>query len=316
MIQKTAQTHLVSAVISPLVRLIENGPLNVLDRQPKLDVLDEEAAAAGAPTQDEKTNPSPPVGQPDGENPNGAGQQNSPGLSPTDSKDSQHATQAQNQTQSNGNLSPDSQQQNQENSTSDQNSQKGASDGKTPSGNQAQANGPGSNGGQQSLGQKLMQALKDMMGSMTGQDASQSPSQPSQETQGPSTPGQGGQSAESAAKGGQQGTLSNDPAKNAPEKSGQHSGAGNGTQPLSAKQPGQDAAQQNSSNLVPERVQLDASDYRVQTRPREMVGPGNAEVPLTNASALGSATTNGAEQENIPLRYRQYVQRYFDQGQK
>jgi hypothetical protein len=315
LIHKAAQTHVAEALISPLVRAVESTPLNVFSQRTP-DVLDEEAATAGMPNHDEKTPPVFPFGEPNTNNSDGPGQENSPGLFPTDSKGSQRTNQSQNQMQSQGDASQSSDQSHEQNGANP-NSQKGASNGKTPAANQGQSNGAPSKGGQQSLGQKLVDALKQMMGSMSGQDANQSPSQPPPDTQGPSAQGQGGQSSGTQGKGGQQASLNDDKAKNTPANSGAHSGAGNGTQqPSAQKQPTLDAAQQNSANLVPERVTLDASDFRVQTHPRAMPGPGTAEVPLTNATATGAATTNGAEQEDIPLRYRQYVQRYFAQGQK
>jgi hypothetical protein len=315
LIHKAAQTRVAEAVIVPLVRAIESAPLNLFNRR-EPDVLDEEAAAAGMPNHDEKTPPVFPFGEPNANNSNGPGQQNSPGLFPTDSKGNERSNQAQNQMQSQGNASQNPDQNHEQNGTNP-NSQRGASDGKTPAANQSQSNGGASKGGQQSLGQKLVDALKQMMGNMSGQDGNQSPSQPPPDTQAPSTQGQGGQSSGRQGKGGQQASLNDDKAKVTPANSGAHSGAGNGTQQQSAqKPPTPDAAQQNSANLVPERVTLDASDFRVQTHPRAMPGPGTAEVPLTNASATGAATTNGAEQEDIPLRYRNYVQRYFDQEQK
>jgi hypothetical protein len=315
--RKASQTYVVEAIISPLSRVLKNAPLNVLDR-PKTDVLDEEATAAATalPGKNEKeVNLFPPAGQLGANNSDSLGHQNSPALYPSGSK-GQRGTQTQNQSPSNGSTSSDSPQQNQERNASNQNSPKGANDGKAPSGNQAQASGQGSKSGQQSLGQKLMQALKDMLGNSTPQDANESPSQSSPGAQTPSAQGQGGQPTPLAGKGAQQSALNDNKAKDTPLNSGAHSGAGNGTQQQPAKMPQQDASQANNTNMVPERVSLDASDFRVQTRPRAMAGPGTAEVPLTNASANGPATTNGAEQENIPMRYRQYVQRYFDQGQK
>jgi hypothetical protein len=316
LIHKVAQTRVAEAVLSPLVRAVESAQLKLFSPRTQ-DVLDEEAAAAVAmPNHEEKAPPVFPFGDPNTNNSNMGGTQNSPGFVPTDSKADEHTAQSQNQAQSQGNSSQNSDP-NHEQNGANPDSQKDGADGKTPSANQGQSNGAGSKGAQQSLGQKLMDALKQMMGNTSGQDANQSPSQPPPSTQGPSAQGQGGQSSGTQAKGGQQATPNDDKAKDTPANSGAHSGAGNGTQQQSAqKPPNSDAAQQNSANLVPERVTLDASDFRVQTHPRPMAGPGTAQVPLTNASVTGAATTNGAEQEDIPLRYRQYVQRYFDQRQK
>jgi hypothetical protein len=315
--RKVSQTHLAQAVISPLARVVRNAPLNVVDR-PHMDVLDAEAAAAAGMTAKNEKVPNlfPPAGQPGANDSSAFSHQNSPALYPSDAKDSPHGPQSQNQSQPNSNSPSDSAQQGQGQNASNQNSQKGASDGKSPSTNPSQANGQGSKGGQQSLGQKLMQALKDMVGNATAQDSNQSPSQSAQQTQGPSAQGQGGQPAQSAGKGAQQPALNDAKAKDTQGSSGKHSGAGNGTQQQPAQKQGEQNNASAQNNLVPERVPLDASDFRVQTHPRAMPGPGGAEVPITNATLTGTATTNGAEQQNIPMRYRQYVQRYFDQGQK
>ena len=39
---------------------------------------------------------------------------------------------------------------------------------------------------------------------------------------------------------------------------------------------------------------------------------GTAQLALRDASPQAEAVINGAEQENIPARYRLYVQRYFE----
>jgi hypothetical protein len=312
---KVSQTHLVEAVITPLARVIRNVPLNVVDRQQ--DVLDAEAAAAAGLTAKEEKEPNiPTLGQPGANDSAAMSHQNSQPLFPIDSSDAQHGPQSPNQSQGNSTSPSDSTQQGQQQNASNQNSQKGAGDGKSASNSPSQANGQGSKGGQQSLGQKLMQALKDMMGNNTAQDSSQSPSQSSQQTQGPSTQGQGGQPSDSGGKGSQQSATNDAKGHDTPGNSGPHSGAGNGTSQPPAPKAGEQNNASAQNNLVPERVPLDASDFRVQTHPRAMPGPGSAEVPITNATLTGTATTNGAEQQNIPMRYRQYVQRYFDQGQK
>ncbi len=227
---KVSQTHLVEAVISPLARVIRNVPLNVVvDRQQ--DVLDAEAAAAaGLTAKDEKEPNIPALGQPGANDSAAMSHQNSQPLFPTDSSDAEHGAQSPNQSQGNSTSPSDSTQQGQQQNASNQNSQKGSGDGKSPSNSASQANGQGSKGGQQSLGQKLMQALKDMMGNNTAQDSNQSPSQSSPQTQGPSTQGQGGQPADSAGKGSQQSATNDAKGHDTQGNSGPHSGAGNGTQ--------------------------------------------------------------------------------------
>lgn len=315
LVHQASQAHVAEVLISPLARVIQDGPLSVLN-PPKTDTLDAEAEAAGFTSKNEKEPIfPPPVGQPSANDSGALSSQNSPPLYPTDSKDPQRGPKSSGPSPSNSGSRSDSSQQGQQKSGSEQNSPNGASNAKSASASQPQASGQASKGGEQSLGQKLLQALKDMMGNTTAQDSSQSPSQSSQQMQGPSAQGQGGQPSESSGKGSQQSALNDAKPKDVPSNSGSHSGAGNGTQQQSAAKPAdQNASAQN--NLIPERVQLDASDFRVQTHPRAMEGPGSAEVPLTNAAVSGNVTTNGAELQNIPMRYREYVQRYFDQAQK
>jgi hypothetical protein len=68
--------------------------------------------------------------------------------------------------------------------------------------------------------------------------------------------------------------------------------------------------------MVQDRVALDTTDFRTQSRERTSAGPGNAQVPLSNVSPQPVAAVKGAEQENIPLRYRLYVKRYFEHTTK
>jgi hypothetical protein len=313
---KVSRSHLSETVSSPLARVIESTPLYVPDR-PKIDVLDAEAAAAAAGTAEKagkELNSFPPATLP-GANGSGIGQQNSRGLNPAESEANAHGSASQNQSQPNDTSHSDSTQESRGQSVPDQNSPKTASEGKSPSTGQSKANAQNSKAGSQSLGQQIVQALKEMMGNIMGQDASQSPAPPSPQSPGSTAQGQGGQAPESTGKLSQQPTANDAKAKETQGSSGKHSGAGNGTEQQVVQKPTEQGTSA-PSDLIPERVPLDATDFRVQTHPRAMPGPGSSEVPLTHASLTGTASTNGAEQENIPMRYRQYVQRYFDQRQK
>lgn len=315
LVHQAAQLHSAEATISPLARAIENIPLNLFEPRPP-DVLDEEALANASAKSEKEANLSPPVGLPDGNDSDGMGERNAPVSFPTDSKGDQNASQAQNHAQPDGSSSVESQYQNRGSNGPGQNSLKGPGDGKSSSTNEAQSNGLSPKGGQQSFAQKLEQAIKDLMGNMTGKTAIQPPSNSSPDTQSPPAQGQGNDRAQSAGQGGQQSALNSSQSNETSSNSQAHSGAGSGTRTLTVKQTNQDSTDQNNANLIPERVPLDATDFRVEARPRALAGPGAAELPMTDASPIGIATTNGAEQENIPLRYRQYVQRYFDQRQK
>jgi hypothetical protein len=41
---------------------------------------------------------------------------------------------------------------------------------------------------------------------------------------------------------------------------------------------------------------------------------GTAKLPVGDGRSDAAAVINGAEQEDVPARYRVYVQRYFDRG--
>ena len=47
-----------------------------------------------------------------------------------------------------------------------------------------------------------------------------------------------------------------------------------------------------------------------------MRGAGTAQVPLQDVAPPAVATVNGAGQDTVPARYRQYVRDYFEFGKK
>ena len=171
--RKVSQTHLVEAVVSPLVRVVENTKLNLLDH-PAIDVLDAEAAAAGTSENPENGLNSLPPGTLSDRASSGADQKKSSGLNPEDSRaiesgpPSQNQSQ-QNQSQANSTSPSDTSKEGRGQNPVDQNPAKPGNGAKGDSSNQPKANNDGSKADQQSLGQKIEQALKDMMGSMIGQ---------------------------------------------------------------------------------------------------------------------------------------------------
>jgi hypothetical protein len=64
---------------------------------------------------------------------------------------------------------------------------------------------------------------------------------------------------------------------------------------------------------VTDRVALQSTSYKNQPSTRANVETGTAQMPIGSASPEGSAVVNGAEQEDVPVRYRQYLQNYFGQ---
>jgi hypothetical protein len=61
-------------------------------------------------------------------------------------------------------------------------------------------------------------------------------------------------------------------------------------------------------------VDIQANNYRQQGQMRTLAIPGEAQVPLRDVKPQPTAAVKGAEQENIPERYRIYVQRYFERS--
>jgi hypothetical protein len=63
---------------------------------------------------------------------------------------------------------------------------------------------------------------------------------------------------------------------------------------------------------VPDRVALAPSGFKDPTRVRNNTETGTAGLAVGNAAPQAVAVINGAEQEDIPARYRLYVQHYFE----
>ena len=63
---------------------------------------------------------------------------------------------------------------------------------------------------------------------------------------------------------------------------------------------------------VPDRVLLESNEFKEKTQVLVSPETGTAELPVRDVSPQAAAVINGAEQENIPARYRSYVQHYFE----
>jgi hypothetical protein len=160
--------------------------------------------------------------------------------------------------------------------------------------------------GRQSLGQSLMQALKNML--------SNSPSQQSNNRAGQQPPnGQGNpQSGNSHQPGGTESDKRGDSRGNsdAKQKATQTASEGAGSQ-QGSKELRKDQ-ESHPVNAVPDRVALEAGGYKEQTRMKIATETGAAQLADRGLVPQQDAVINGAEQENIPARYRFYVQRYFE----
>jgi hypothetical protein len=166
--------------------------------------------------------------------------------------------------------------------------------------------------GQSSSSSSVMQALKNLMKNMTGQPTSS-------DSAGQSSPGASQQPGSSSG----QGEAKNDSPKDGQEQkeTGSSSssqkpggGAGNGSTPV-PKQAGKEALPP-PKNLTADRVNLEANDFKQQGRTRTTSAAGTAQLPLRDIKPQPVAAIKGSEQENIPVRYRLYVQRYFEHSDK
>ena len=158
----------------------------------------------------------------------------------------------------------------------------------------------------ESLSQSLMQALKNMMSNSPNQQSKNRGSQ-QPNTQGAPQSGNTHQpgSDESDQKGESRGSSD---AKQKPTESASN---GAGSQ-QGSKELKKDPAVVHPVNAVPDRVALESSGFKEQTRMRVDTETGAARLALGNQTARAEAVINGAEQETIPSRYRLYVQRYFE----
>ncbi len=159
--------------------------------------------------------------------------------------------------------------------------------------------------GRQSLGQSLMQALKNML--------SNSPSQQSNNRAGQPPNGQGNPQAGNSQQPGQTDSDKRGDSRgnsDTKQKASQTASEGAGNQ-LGSKELRKDQAA-GPVNAVPDRVALEAGDYKEQTRMKVATETGAAQLSDRGLVPQQDAVVNGSEQENIPARYRLYIQRYFE----
>jgi hypothetical protein len=164
--------------------------------------------------------------------------------------------------------------------------------------------------GGQSIAQSFMQALKDMVTGPPEQDASSSaepePSPQRQNSPQPKTDSQDG-AGNNLDQSGTQSSRDSQPTGSQPIASA-------GGPPPVPKDP------IKSSPLVVtpvvERVRLETKKFKDQKRMPIEPETGSSDLASGSVLMQRTATINGAEQENIPERYRSYVQRYFEHAKK
>jgi hypothetical protein len=228
-----------------------------------------------------------------------------------DSQEAELGDQQRNQTSSpmpggQGEMKPADSQQQADGARQSQEGNSGAE--RKPGDSQQQSETQSSENGRQSLSQSLMQALKNMLSSSPSQQ-SNSPANQQPNSQGMPQAGNSRQpgSGEADKKGDSRG--SSDAQQKATQNSSNGAGSQQGTKELKKDQAALPV------NAVPDRVALESTGFKEQTRMRVDAGTGTARLPVRDVSPQTAAVTNGAEQENIPARYRLYVQHYFEHAE-
>ena len=184
-------------------------------------------------------------------------------------------------------------------------SQEGKGDDNSNSNGQQQSEQQGPQG-RQSLGQSLMQALKNMMSNSPSQQSNNRAAQ--QPPNGQGTPQAGNSQQPGQTDSDKRGdSRGNSDAK---QKASQTASEGAGSQ-LGSKELRKDQ-ESHPVNAVPDRVALEAGNYKEQTRMKIATETGASQLADRGLVPQQDAVINGAEQENIPARYRFYVQRYFE----
>jgi hypothetical protein len=288
LLQSVTRSQLVQSVLTPMVNAVEK------DLQRTLALVNSQQDPAANDVRNEESKPlSDDLWQPDDEK----------DANSEEAQNSQEATIADQQPQQ---PNPDgkSQTKDGESQQESEGQQPSQSDGKknSQSKEDSQQNSADSNASQS---KSLMQALKNMLSNSANQKANSQASQPP-EGQGASQDGNSHQpgSSEGDRKGDSRG--SSDAQQKASKSSSSGAGSQQGTKDLRKDQASEPV------NGVPDRVALESNGFKEQVRVRVDSGTGTAQLPVRDGSSTATAVVNGAEQENIPARYRLYVQHYFE----
>ncbi len=292
LLQSTAHSQLVQSILNPIVHAMEK------DLQRTIALVTMKPDQTGEETQrSDAASNSDDLWKADNEK----------GPGPDDKKDSADAgdsDQQQDQLQApgeqEGNPSGDARQSSNSQSQDGKSGNEGAD---SKSQQESEQQGPE---GRQSLGQSLMQALKNMMSNSPNQQSSNRANQQPPNGQGTPQSGNSHQpgDTESDKRGDSRG--SSDAKQKATQTASEGAGSQQGTKELTKNQ------EMHPVNAVPDRVALEASGFKEQTRMKLPTETGTAQLTDRGLSPQQDAVTNGAEQENIPARYRFYVQRYFE----
>jgi hypothetical protein len=291
LLQTTARSQLVQSILNPIVHAMEKD----LQRTMALVGMKPDALGEETPRGDNTSN-SDDLWKADDKN---AAAEEQKEQAQADAGDPQ-----QDEMQSPGNQegNPSGESRPQDSNAQSQQGKAGSENQDGKSAQQSEQQGPE---GRQSLGQSLMQALKNMMSNSPNQQSSNRSQQP---PNGQGAPQSGNSQQPGATQGDKRGDSrgSSDAKQKASQTASEGAGSQQGTKDL------QKNPEMHPVNAVPDRVALEASGFKEQTRMKVETETGTAQLATNGAVPRQDAVTNGAEQENIPARYRFYVQRYFE----
>jgi hypothetical protein len=289
LLQSTAHSQFVQSILSPIARAMEKDIQRTIALvTAKPDTLGEETQRAEQAATDD-------LWKSDEKSPATDQQQNT--MDAQEQQDQMRPPGDQEGTPSADGRQQDSNSQAQESKNGNE-----SNDGKTQ--DQSEQTGPQ---GRQSMGQSLMQALKNMMSKSPNQQSNNNrPNQQPPNSQGSPQSGNSNQpgATESDKRGDSKGNS------DAKQKASQTASEGAGSQ-LGSKELRTDL-ESHPVNAVPDRVALESSGFKEQTRMKVATETGSAQLAEHDQAPQQDAVTNGSEQENIPARYRFYVQRYFE----
>jgi hypothetical protein len=290
LLRTTARSQLVQSILSPLVHAMEKD----LQRTIALVTTKPDAAAEEARRQDSTSNSEDLWKAPDEKSAEGQ----------KESSDAVAGDQQQDQLQTPGGQegSPNGEARQDE---GDSQSQEGKNGNDSADKSQQQSQQQGQEG-RPSLGQSLMQALKNMMSNSPSQQSNSQANQ--QQPNGQGMPQAGNSQQQGSTEGDKRGESrgSSDAKQKASQSASEGAGSQQGSKEMRKDQ------QTHPVNAVPDRVALEASGFKEQTRMKVATETGTAQLGVRDLSPQQDAVINGAEQENIPARYRFYVQRYFE----
>ncbi len=289
LLQSTARSQLVQSILAPLAKALEKD----LQRTMAMVTTKADSASDETKRSDAASN-SDDLWKADDKAADAADQKNI--ADAADQQQDQMQPPGDQQGAPSGDMNQDSNSQSQENKN-----ESDSADGKPQ--DQSEQSGPE---GRQSMGQSLMQALKNMVSKSPNQQPNSRPDQQPPNGQGDPQSGNSQQpgAQESDKRGDSKGTS--DSKQKATQTASEGAGSQQGSKELRKDQ------QTHPVNAVPDRVALEAGGFKDQTRMKVAPDTGTAKLAVRDASPQQEAATNGAEQENIPARYRLYVQRYFE----